>query len=118
MKWIKILPGQFFYKSLFFVESLLEIDVLKYPERSFVSKHLDTVRGKRHYKFLFSVLPKAGGTPEVRDCILRFGPVMLFRADLEMFSVTPVIEGTGYSLAISVFLKDGIKVGLTNNFAY
>ncbi len=108
----------YLYKELALIGKVAEVSLYKYPQHSYVSKYRDKLRGKRHYRLLFNVLPKVGGTPEVRECIFRFGPVMLFRADLEWFSVTPVIKGTGYSLAISVFLKDGITVGLTNNFAY
>jgi hypothetical protein len=118
MKWIKVCPEMFLYKNIACVGKVIEVSAYKYPKHSYVSKHVDKIPGKRHYRLLFNKLPKTGGTPEVRECIFRFGPVMLFRADLEQFSVTPVIEGTGYSLAVSIFLRDGITVGLTNNFAY
>lgn len=55
--------------------------------------------------------PKYGGTINVHKPIFRFGPLMLMRSDLQLWSLTEVLEGTGRLLELWVLLDEDDTAG-------
>lgn len=94
----------------------------KFPEGSNIPPHYHKLPGKAHYRIIIHWRPKLGGYFKVGSPIFRFGPIIFFRPDLTIHSVTKVLQGTGYMLSFGWYTDEDTlskqQIKLAGNFAY
>lgn len=90
-------------KLLLCCSSRLKFDcwILRFKEGSYIDPHVDAVKSGKHYR-LNIILRKAeeGGEFICFKVIWKFWRVVLFRPDIAVHRVKPIIKGTRYVLSI------------------
>lgn len=94
-------------KMLLARSQLLRFDlyVLRFPPGSYIPPHRDPVQVGRHYRLnVILKAPRLGGRFVVRNAILNWPRVKLFRPDISEHEVTRVVDGTRYVLSFGLVL--------------
>jgi hypothetical protein len=81
--------------------------ILKFPEGSVITPHVDIVDSRRHFRANIIIKhAKTGGTFKCLNTICNFSRLKIFRPDMEMHSVSKIIKGTRYVLSIGWVFKN------------
>lgn len=102
-RWIKGRQGSGYFKLPLIVSERLKFDayILKYPDTSFVSPHIDAVVEGRHFRAnLILVKPKAGGNFLCENMIINWPRLKVFRPDRDTHEVTEIFGSTRWVLSI------------------
>lgn len=108
-KWIKGRRSGDYEKFPIIINKFIipfDIYLLKFPQGSSISPHVDEVDNFRHYR-LNILLKKAesGGNFLCGKELISFQRIKLFRPDIHEHSVTKIERGTRYVLSIGWCLK-------------
>lgn len=91
----------------FFSRFKWDLYLLRYPVGSGIPWHRDPVPKHRHYRLNIYLWNAAiGGTPEHANVIVSTRWFTLFRPDLAVHRVNPVIKGTRYILSLGLSIHD------------
>ena len=101
MKWEKGRQNSGYFKLTLWSRWNFDIHILKFPIRSKVLMHTDTVDDKNHHR-LNIILKHAelGGHFSCPLAHINTSRIKYFRPDIQFHSVSKIIKGTRYVLSI------------------
>ncbi|AFH14887.1 hypothetical protein LU11_gp356 [Pseudomonas phage Lu11] len=98
-----------FNRWKFFSRFKWDLYLLRYPVGAGIPLHCDPVPDHRHYRLnVYLWNAKSGGVPEHHDAIFTNRFFTLFRPDLHLHSVSPVVAGTRYVLSFGFVRRNPI----------
>lgn len=82
--------------------------LVKLPENQEVTPRSEPHKGYKNYRVdFYFCFPKIGGVPIYSNTLFQIDDrFVIFRPDIETFSVSKVLEGNGYMLSLDIFIKD------------
>ena len=102
--WEKGRQGTGYLKRILFQNSFSDCYLIKYPDKTFIPKHVDNVDGKRHFRLnIVLKKPLSGGIFKCEKSILHTPRIILFRPDKYSHELTPVEgERLVFSLGLAI----------------
>lgn len=98
-----------FNRWKFFSRFKWDLYILRYPVGAGIPLHCDPVPDHKHYRLnVYLWNAKSGGVPEHYDTIFTNRFFTLFRPDLHLHGVSPVVAGTRYVLSFGFVRRNPI----------
>lgn len=84
-----------------------DLYLIRYTEGTHIPEHTDPTPGGRHYRVNVVLWPaRKGGKFFTKNPSFSFGPIHIFRSDINPHQVTKVERGVRYALSFGIVLKE------------
>lgn len=99
-RWQEGRQGSGYEKFKLFSFFFFDLYILRFPERSCISTHLDPVPRWKHFRFNVVLKQASGGEFVCPNAYINWGRIKFFRPDIHKHSVTEITKGTRYVLSL------------------
>lgn len=98
--WVEGRQGTGYLRKALIFGSFFDLQLLKFPEGSYIPEHSDPVIHHRHYRINLILKNAIGGDFKCENTIFKINKFLyFFRPDLEKHSVSMIEKGTRYVLS-------------------